>query len=204
MALRNSTAVRQGIRIEVATVVYMVFEAALAIGAGIAARSVLLAAFGIDSLLELASGGVLLWRLQVESTGGDLQRVERAERQAARWTVVLLALLCVYILAASIYGLITRAAPESSPVGIAVSLAAVLFMPYLAWRKRKIAGQIGSLALEDDATASITCAYMAGTVLAGLVLNALLQWWWVEDAAALVFLIWLVRETVEAYEEASE
>jgi divalent metal cation (Fe/Co/Zn/Cd) transporter len=77
-------------------------------------------------------------------------------------------------------------------------------MPYLARRKRGIARELGSLALADDATASITCAYMAGTVLIGLALNTLFHWWWVEDVAALGFLFWLARETWEAFEKATE
>ncbi len=77
-------------------------------------------------------------------------------------------------------------------------------MPYLAARKRFVATRIQSDALAGDAVNSITCAYMAGTVLLGLVLNAAFGWWWAEDLAALLFLVWLVRETVEAFEEARD
>lgn len=200
----STTAVQQGVRIEILTVIYMTFEAVLSIGAGIAAHSALLAAFGIDSLIELLSGAILLWRLRVEERGGDVEQVERAEKQAARGTVVALGLLCLYILASSIYGLVARSGAEESVLGIGVSLAAVLVMPVLAARKKRLARDLHSLALADDATASITCAYMAGTVLLGLALNSLFHWWWVEDAAGLVFLFWLARETWEAYEEARE
>ena len=75
-------------------------------------------------------------------------------------------------------------------------------MPWLAVVKRRIAGHIQSEALAGDAVSSITCAYMAGTVLVGLVFNALFGWWWVENVAALLFLVWLLRETWEAFEEA--
>ena len=75
-------------------------------------------------------------------------------------------------------------------------------MPYLAITKRRIAKQIKSEALAGDAINSITCAYMAGTVLVGLGLNILFGWWWIEYVAALLFLFWLVRETWEAFEEA--
>ncbi len=201
-----SVAVRRGIRIEIVTLIYMSFEAALSILAGVLAHSVLLAAFGADSLIELLSGAILLWRLRVEaaqsaqSAPGDLGQVQKAEKRAAGWTAVLLGLLCVYILVTSIYGLAVHSQAESSLLGIAVSAAAVVFMPYLASQKKGIARELHSQALAEDATASITCAFMAGTVLAGLALNSLFHWWWVEDIAALVFLYWLVGETREAFE----
>ena len=204
LSIRNPAAVRQGIQIEIVTLIYMTLEAILSIGAGILAHSALLAAFGVDSIIELLSGAFLLWRLRVEAGNSDLEKIERAERGAARATVIILGLLCVYILFSSIYGLVVHAQSESSPIGIGVSLAAVVLMPYLARRKRSIARELESLALADDATASITCAYMAGTVLIGLAFNTLFHWWWVENVAALVFFFWLGRETLEAFEKARE
>ena len=195
---------RQGIHIEIATLVYMTLEAILSIGAGIAAGSVLLAAFGVDSLLELLSGAILLWRLRVEAAGGELEKIEWTEKRAAFATAIVLGLLCAYILVTSLYGLATHSQAESSPLGIGVSLAAVLFMPYLAFRKRRIARALDSHALEEDAAASITCAYMAATVLVGLSLNGLFGWWWAEDVAALGFLFWLVKENWEAFQETRE
>jgi divalent metal cation (Fe/Co/Zn/Cd) transporter len=194
-----SVHVSRGIRIEIFTLVYMTLEALLSIGAAIAAHSVLLAAFGIDSILELISGGILLWRLRAEAGDGDLERVESAEKRATKLTAIVLLLLCLYVLVSSIYGLATHAQAESSLLGIAVSFAAIIIMPFLAAEKRRIARAIQSSALIEDAAASITCAYMAGTVLLGLLLNALFGWWWVEDIAALLFLFWLGRETIEAF-----
>ena len=196
--------VRSGVRIEVITLIWMVIEMAVSVGAGIAAGSVLLIAFGMDSLIELISGAVLLWRLRVESRGGEVERVERVEHQATWLVAVTLALLCVYVLVSAVVGLVNHIKPESSVPGLAVSILAVLIMPYLAAVKRRIAKRIGSSALAGDAANSITCAYMAGTVLVGLILNAFFGWWWVETVAALLFLIWLVGETREAFEEARE
>jgi divalent metal cation (Fe/Co/Zn/Cd) transporter len=193
-----------GLRIEVITIIWMVIEMAISIGAGIASRSVLLTAFGLDSLIELVSGSILLWRLSVDRQGGDLKRVEKAEHQATRIVAVTLSLLCVYVLISSVYGLFTHSTPESSVIGIGVSATALVIMPYLAVTKRRISKRIDSAALAADATNSITCATMAGTVLAGLVLNMLFGLWWVEYIAALVFLVWLIRETLEAFEEALE
>jgi divalent metal cation (Fe/Co/Zn/Cd) transporter len=204
MDATRATEIRSGIQIEVINILWMVIEMAVAIGAGIAARSILLTAFGIDSLIELISGGILLWRLRVESRGGDLDSIERAEHRAAWIVAITLGLLSAYVFISSAYGLITRSKPESSIIGIGVSAAAILIMPYLAVTKRRIAKQIKSDALAGDATNSITCAYMAGTVLVGLVLNILFGWWWIEYIAALVFLVWLLRETMEAFEEVKE
>lgn len=182
----------------------MVVEAAVALGAGIVAGSILLTAFGLDSVIELVSGSMLLWRLSTEAKGGDTERVERAEHRAARIVAATLILLCLYVLVSAIYGLAIHSKPESSPVGIAISIAAVIVMPWLAFSKRRIAGRIDSDALRGDAAESLTCGYMAATVLVGLVLDALFHWWWAEDIAALVFLFWLVGETREAFEEARE
>lgn len=190
-----------GVRIEVITIIWMVVEMVVSISAGIAARSALLTAFGIDSLIELVSGSILLWRLLNESRGGDLKSVERAEQRASWVVAVTLGLLCAYVLISSVYGLITHSKPEGSIIGIGVSAAALLIMPYLAVTKRRISKRIDSAALAGDATNSITCATMAGTVLAGLVLNNLFGLWWAEYIAALVFLVWLIQETREVFEE---
>jgi divalent metal cation (Fe/Co/Zn/Cd) transporter len=182
----------------------MAAEAAISLAAGVVAGSVLLTAFGLDSVVELVSGGVLLWRLSVEARGEETARIELVERRATWVVSVSLAMLCVYVLATSIYDLANQAKPAASPVGIGVSVAAVIAMPYLAYRKRQIARRIDSAALAGDAAESMTCAYMAATVLVGLGLNALFHWWWAEDVAALVFLLWLAGETREALEEARD
>ncbi len=203
MNVTSTTEIRKGIRLEVFTVGWLIIEAAISIGAGMVAGSILLTAFGIDSLIEMVSGGVLLWRLSLEAGGkADEERAERAEWRAA-WVVgIALALLCIYVLISAIYALVTHSKPESSPVGIGMAVAATFVMPWLSFSKRRVANRIGSGALRGDAASSMTCGYMAATVLIGLALNAVLGWWWVESLAALVFLFWLVGETREALEEA--
>ncbi len=195
-------AVRAGVNVELVTVAWMVVEAVLAIGAGLLARSVLLTAFGIDSIIELVTGGVLLWRLFTEARGGSLERVARAENRAAWITAVGLVLLCLYVVASAVLGLLTHNKAGASAIGIALAVVAVLGMPLLARRKRAIAARIDSAALRGDAACSITCAYMAGTLLAGLALNAVFQWWWADSVAALALLYWLIPEAREALEGA--
>ena len=200
----HASEIRQGLKVELITIIWMVIEMAVSVAAGVAAGSALLTAFGVDSLIELVSGGTLLWRLSVENRSGDLEKVEQAERRASRVVAISLSLLCAYVLISSVYGLISRSKPESSILGMGVSGAALLIMPYLAFTKRRISKRIHSPALAGDAVNSITCAAMAATVLVGLALNSFFGLWWAEYAAALVFLVWLIQETREAFEESCQ
>jgi len=198
----RAQAVWSGVQIELISFGWMIVEAIIAIAAGIIARSILLSAFGLDSVIELVTGGVLLWRLVTETRGMSLGRVERVENRAA-WVVgISLVLLCVYVVVTSVAGLLTGVHAAESPVGIVLSVAALLIMPLLAWRKRVIAAQLSSSALKGDAACSITCAYMAGALLVGLALNAAFGWWWADSLAALALLYWLVPEAREALEGA--
>lgn len=196
--------VKRGVYLELFTVLWMAIEASLSLYAGIVAGSALIAAFGIDSIIELISGSILLWRLWVESKHGSGEKVERAEHIAKWLVVVTLILLCFYVLVTALYGLFYQYRPEESLIGIGVSFAAVIIMPLLGYAKNNVQKHIKSNALKGDITNTITCAYMAGTVLVGLGLNAIFHWWWVEYLAGLVFLFWLIRETIEAFEEAKE
>lgn len=197
-------AVREGLRLEAFTIVWMAVEAAIAIGAGIAARSVLLTAFGLDSAIELISGATLLWRLSAEARTADVERVERVERRAIWASAALLVLLWAYLLVTSIIGVVIRWHPEGSGAGLGISAAAVIVMPLLAWRKRVANLTIGSSALRADIVETITCAYMAGVTLVGVGLNTALGWWWTEYVAALALLIFIGREGWEALDAARE
>ncbi len=191
-------AVRRGIRLEALTIVWMLAEAILAIGAGIAARSVLLTAFGVDSVIELLSGIVLYRRLSGEST----ENVARMERTATRFSAVLLVLLCAYVVLSSIAGIVFRIVPLPSPLGVAVAIAALIAMPLLARAKRGVNHVLQSPSLRADIAETISCAYLAAVTLAGLLASALFGWWWAQYVAAIALLVWLVPETREALEEA--
>ena len=198
----REAALRAGVRLEFATVAWMAVEAVLAIGAGIAARSVLLTAFGFDSVIELISGGTLLWRLSSESRGASAERIEAVERRATWISAVLLALLCLYLVGVGLVGLATRLRPEGSALGVGVAAAAVVVMPLLAWRKRRVNVTLDSSALRADIAETITCAYLAAATLAGTALNLFAGLWWAEYAAALVLLIFIGMETREACDAA--
>ncbi len=198
----REAALRAGVRLEFATVAWMAVEAVLAIGAGIAGRSVLLTAFGFDSVIELISGGTLLWRLSSESRGASAERIEAVERRATWISAVLLALLCLYLVGVGLVGLATRLRPEGSALGVGVAAAAVVVMPLLAWRKRRVNVTLDSSALRADIAETITCAYLAAATLAGTALNLFAGLWWAEYAAALVLLIFIGMETREACDAA--
>src|SRR5260370_34083236 len=148
--------VRAGVRVEAVTVAWMAAEAAIGIGAGIAAQSVLLTAFGLDSVIELVTGGALLWRLATEARGGSLARVERAEHRAAWVAGVGLVLLCVYVVATSAVSLLAGHHAEDSPVRLALGLVAVVWMPLLVASKRGRAPRLGSAGRRGDAACSHT------------------------------------------------
>jgi divalent metal cation (Fe/Co/Zn/Cd) transporter len=194
MDVARSAALRQGIRLEVVTIAWMLVEAAVALGAGIAARSVLLTAFGVDSVIELLSGVVLYRRLSAQSN------VERLENLTTRISAVLLVLLIAYVLLSSLAGIALHVIPEGSAVGIAVSLVAVVAMPLLARAKQRVNRVIASPSLRADIAETISCAYLAAVTLAGLSASMLTGWWWAQYVAALALLIWLVPETREALE----
>ena len=203
-AASRALALRRGIYYEALTVGWMFAEAILAIGAGIAARSVLLTAFGADSVIELLSGATLLWRLRVEETGGVDARIDTVERRATWVSAMLLILLCAYVVLSAAAGLLLRIQPGRSWLGIAVAAAAVLAMPWLAARKRAANETIQSPALRADIAESVTCAYLAAVTLAGVLINALTGWWWFEYVGALALLIWLVPEAREAMDAARD
>jgi divalent metal cation (Fe/Co/Zn/Cd) transporter len=194
--------VAAGVRVELVTVAWMLVEAVVAIVAGLLARSVLLTAFGVDSVIELVSGGTLLWRLWTEAKKRSIEGLEVAENRAAWVAGAGLAFLCIYIVASSTLSLAARSEPDTSLVGISLAALALVIMPILVWRKRVIAARIKSAALRADAACSLTCAYMALTLFIGLGLNAVLGWWWADAVAALALLYWIVPEAREALEAA--
>ena len=191
-----------GVWIELVTILWMTMEASIAISVGFATRSVSLQGFGIDSIVELVAGGILLWRLLVEQRGGSVVRVEGAERRASWVTAISLFALAVYIVGASALTFLTQTRPESSWWGIGLAVAAAVVMPLLWQGKLRVAKQIGSAALKADAACSVTCAYMSLTLLVGLGLNRLFGWWWADPLAALVLVYFLVQEGREALHEA--
>lgn len=190
--------IRKGVNIEIVSISWMVVEAVTGIGAGIAAHSLALVAFGADSVIELVAGLTLLWRLSLEMNGGRPERVRRAEKTASYVVGIALLVLAVYVVAAAVYDLASRSAAKVSPVGIGLALAALLLMSYLAKAKKKTGREIGSTALQADGSCSIVCAYMALVLLLGMSLTALFGWWWIDSVASLGLVYFVSREGLEA------
>ena len=175
---------RRGAALEVLTVGYNAVEGLVAIGAGLVAGSVALTGFGIDSVIEVASGVVLWWRLRAELGAARVGPI--VEARAARWAGVLLLALAVYIVAESGRRLFTGDRPGESVVGIVLMALSLIVMPLLARAKLRLAASLGSRALRADAHETIVCAWLSATTLLGLGLNAVLGWWWADPVAALL------------------
>ena len=176
----------------------MFIEAGVAIGAAVTARSITLLAFGIDSLIELASAVVLIWRLTVELRHGR-SFGESAERAASRIGGALLFALAAYVVTAAGWGLWTREGQAFSWLGLLVGFAAMPIMWVLSRRKLRIADALGSRALRADAIEGITCGWLSFAVVIGLMGQLMLGAWWIDSVTSLVIVWLLVKEGREAW-----
>jgi len=176
----------------------MTIEGAASLLLGWVSKSLLLEAFGIDSVIELFSAGVLLWRLQVEARGrADEARVEAVERRASRWVGYTLYFLVLYVVFNSAYGLFVAhrvTDTHESVWGILIGLVAKIGMPILAGFKLKVAARLNSRALRADAIESITCGYLSIVLMVGLAATWLFGWWWLDSVAALALIPFLIKE----------
>lgn len=187
---------RRGIVLEGLTVGYNALEGFIAIVAGLAAGSVALTGFGVDSVIEVTSGVLLWWRLRAEL--GSAPMGPAVEARAARWAGILLLGLAAYLVAEAARRLLSQDRPEESVVGIGLMVASLIVMPLLARAKLQTARALGSRALRADAHETIVCAWLSLTTLGGLALNAAFAWWWADPLAALAMVPLIVREGVEA------
>jgi divalent metal cation (Fe/Co/Zn/Cd) transporter len=195
---RRAALVREAFRLEYLTIAWMVIEAAVAIGAAVAAGSITLLAFGIDSLIELASAVVLIWRLTVELRRGQ-SFAESAERVASRIGGALLFALAAYIVVAAGWSLWMRQGASFSWPGLVVSLAAMPVMWVLSRRKLRIADALGSRSLRTDAVESITCGWLSFVVVIGLIAQLTLGAWWIDSVTSLAIVWLLIKEGREAW-----
>ncbi len=187
--------VRRGLRLEYLTLGWNSLEALVAVAAGLIAGSIALVGFGIDSVIECASGAVLVWRLR---TDADLRRREHVERTAQRLVGASFLLLAVYVVVDALSTLLKRRAPEHSLPGILVAVAALIVMPLLARAKRRVAAGLSSGAMHADSRQTDLCAYLSAILLGGLLLNAALGWWWADPAAGLIMVPIIAREGIAA------
>lgn len=179
---------RRRIRLLVAvTISYNVVEAAVAITAGTLASSIALVGFGLDSVIEVSSAAAVAWQF----AGPDPQRRERAALRVIAWSFFALA---AFITVEAVRALLGGAEAERSPVGIALVALSVVVMPVLSLAQRRAGRELGSASAVADARQTMLCTYLSVAVLAGLLLNGTLGWWWADPAAALVLAALAVRE----------
>jgi divalent metal cation (Fe/Co/Zn/Cd) transporter len=176
----------------------MSVEAIVAIAAGLTAGSLVLTAFGVDSLIELASAGVLIWRLKVELIRGE-RFSEEIERTASRIAGALLLVLAAYVTIAAAWSLWTRTGEAFSWPGLIVALAAIPSMRYLAHRKIAIAEKLRSRALRADAMEAVTCGWLSFVVVISLAAQWAFGAWWIDRVASLAIVWLLIREGREAW-----
>ena len=193
--IERSKLVTRGRRLEYITIAWNTLEGLVAVIAGIVAGSVALIGFGFDSLIEVASAGALTWRLHADL---DEARREHVETITLRLVGACFIVLALYVLYDAGLSLWRHEPPERSLPGIAISIAALIVMPLLSHAKRKVGRSINSGAMMADAKQTELCAYFAAITLGGLVLNALLGWWWADPVAALIMVPILVKEGAEA------
>lgn len=186
--------VRRSRRLNGATLAYNTIEGIIAISAGLAAGSVALVGFGIDSGIELGASAAALWRLHADA---DVARRAVVERRSHRVIGALFIILAIYVAVDASAALWNREASSESPIGIALAAASVLVMPLLARAKRRVGLALGSRALTAEAAQTALCTYLSAILLVGLGLNAWLGWWWADPVAALAMLPIIAREGIE-------
>lgn len=183
--------VKKGRRLEYFTLGWNLIEAGVAVGAGAVAGSIALIGFGVDSLIESLSGGILLWRLQLHEAD------EQRELMAAKLVGVSFFVLAAYVAFDAAKTLVMREEPHVSAVGIVLACASLAVMPLLARAKRRVAASLESRSLEADSRQTDLCAYLSAILLGGLALNALFGWWWADPIAGLIMVPIIAHEGIE-------
>src|SRR5438045_1642044 len=201
---RRSEDIRFALLLTYITLGWMTIEGAASLLLGWASKSLLLEAFGIDSVIELFSAGVLLWRLRIEASGfADEARVEAVEHRASRLVGYTLYFLVVYVVFNSAYGIFIAhrvTDTHESAWGILIGLVAKIGMPILAGYKLKVAARLNSRALRADAIEAIVCGYLSIVLMVGLAATRILGWWWLDSMAALALIPFLIKEGRAAIE----
>ena len=170
-----------------ASVLYNLVEAVVAITAGLVAGSIALVGFGLDSVVEVSSGLIILWQFRHPLP-------ESRERRALRLMALSFFALAGYVTVESVRALVIGHDPDSSRVGIGLAVASLMIMPFLSWAQRRTGRSLGSGAVVADSTQTLLCTYLSAVLLVGLLLNATLGWTWADPVAGLVIAAVAVRE----------
>jgi divalent metal cation (Fe/Co/Zn/Cd) transporter len=187
------------LRLEYLTVGWNLIEAGVGVAAAIASGSVALMGFGLDSLVESGSGGVLIWRLTAERRAANAEAIQALDRTARRLVAGSLFLLAAYVAGDGVWTLWMHDRPQPSVVGIALTSISLGVMWWLARAKRRAAAALESRALEADAFQTTACFWLSLITLASVALNKLFGWWWADPIGALAMTVFLVKEGREAW-----
>ena len=191
LTITRQAIAHRGRRLEYFTIGWNTLEGLIAIAAGAVAGSISLVGFGMDSFIEVTSGATLLWRMSVDA---DVERRERNERLSLRIVGVCFFALAVYITYEAVSDLTGKTPPKHSIPGIALACVSLIVMPILSHAKKKVGHALNSAAMKADARQTDFCVYLSGILLAGLVLNAGLGWWWADPIAGLVMVPIVAKE----------
>lgn len=194
-ATDRAALVRRGQWLAWFTIAWNAIEGLAGIAAGIAAGSIALVGFGVDSYVEVFAGSVILWRLAKERHGQEVS--DAAERRAVRLIALTFLVLAAGIGAESVRKLVMGAEPDESLFGIALAIVSLIVMPLLARAKGRVGKRLDSRAVTADATETTLCVWLSAILLVGLGLNALLGWWWADPLAGLGIVYVAGREGIE-------
>lgn len=187
--------VKRGRRLEYFTIAYNSLEGLIAIVAGLIAGSIALVGFGFDSVIEVTSGAVMLWRLHADV---DEVRREKVEAVALKIIGICFLALALYVGYDALGSLVSREPPQRSVPGIVLAIASLIVMPLLTRAKRRVARAINSGAMSADAKQTELCTYLSAILLGGLLLNALWGWWWADPVAGLAMVPIIAKEGIDA------
>jgi divalent metal cation (Fe/Co/Zn/Cd) transporter len=173
---------------------WMTVEGAVALAAGIAASSIALVGFGLDSVIEGAASVVIVWRFT-----GSRTFSHAAETRAQKLVAIQFVILAPYVGVESIRALIGGEHAQTSWVGIGLAVGSIIFMPMLGIAKTRLADQLGSAVTKGEGRQNMLCAYLAGALLVGLLGNALVGAWWLDPIVGLLIAGVAVNEGREAW-----
>jgi divalent metal cation (Fe/Co/Zn/Cd) transporter len=185
---------QRGCALEYFSIAYNSAEGLISLVAGFLAGSVSLVGFGLDSIIEVTSAAALLWRLRHDGNEFRREASERITLRIVGWCFIALA---VYVAFESGSSLVQREKPEQSIPGILIAAVSVAVMPLLAREKRRVAAAIGSAAMKADSRQTDFCTYLSAILLGGLLLNAVLGWWWADPTAGLIMVPIIAKEGVD-------
>jgi divalent metal cation (Fe/Co/Zn/Cd) transporter len=191
----RSSLVVSGKHLEYFTILWHLAEGVISLAAGLASGSLSLVGFGVDSLIELASGVAVLWRMTVD---GEVEHRERNENLALKLIGGSFIALAAYLIFESVVSVVGRKAPEPSVPGMVIAVLSLVVMPLLSRAKRNLAAQLKSPAMKADATQADFCAYLSAILLIGLLVNFRFGWWWADPLAALVMAVIIGNEGIKS------